>query len=81
MILTYISIIIELVIAIIGLLIFFNKKKIYGLGIFLTFIIYVFYDLVRLMNYNIYEGILQIIFFIASLSALWFVIKFYKEKK
>jgi len=77
----YISIIIEAIIAFVGLLIVFQKKKIYGLGFFITFGIYVFYDLVRLNNYSLNETFLQILFFIASISILWSIIKIYKEIK
>ena len=42
--LQYISIVIEAIVAILGLLIVFNKKKKYGYGIFITFAIYVIYD-------------------------------------
>jgi len=77
----YISIIIEAIIAIIGLLLVFQKKKIYGFGFFITFGIYVFYDLVRLNNYNLNETFLQILFFIASVSILFSIIKIYNENK
>lgn len=77
----YLSIFIEVVIAILGLIIVFKKKKFYGWGIFLTFAIYVFYDFAKLVNYNINSDILYIIFFIASLSALFAVWMIYKERK
>jgi len=77
----YISIVIELVIAVLGLMIALQKKKVYGWGIFVTFGIYVFYDLSKLMNWNIPELALQISFFIATLSALWAVYCIYKERK
>ncbi len=57
------------------------QKKKYGYGIFLTFAIYVFYDLAKLVNYSINSDILYGIFFIASLSALWAVWMIYKEKR
>lgn len=81
MIIQYISIFIEAIVAIIGLLIVINKKKIYGWGIFLTFGIYVFYDIARLVELNIPETILYISFFIASISALWVVFTIYKGAK
>lgn len=81
MVIQYISIFIELVIAILGLLIVFKKNKIYGLGIFATFGIYVFYDFAKLMRWNISDNILYGSFFVATLSALWAVISIYLEKK
>jgi hypothetical protein len=69
--LQYLSILIEVIVAILGLLIVFKKKKNYGYGIFLTFAIYVFYDLAKFMNYSISEDILAVLFLIASVSMLW----------
>lgn len=76
----YISIIIEVIIAILGVLIFFKNKQYYGLGFFITFGIYVFYDLARLLSWAIPENVLYISFFIASLSALYVVWMIYKSK-
>lgn len=76
----YISIFIELLVAIAGLFIVFNKKKNYGWGFFITFSIYVFYDVARLLNLSISNNILYFSFFIASLSALWTVWEVYKRK-
>lgn len=76
----YISILIELLISILGFLIVFKKKKIYGWGIFLTFGIYVFYDFAKLMSWSISDNILYGSFFIATISALWAVFSIYKEK-
>ncbi len=81
MIIQYISIFIELLIAILGLLIVFHKKKIYGWGIFLTFGIYVFYDLAKLLGWNISDTLLYGSFFVASVSALWAVFEIYKGGK
>lgn len=75
------SIAIELMIAILGLSILFKKKKIYGLGIFLTFAIYVFYDYVKLKGILLSSDLLYILFFIASVSMFCVVIKLYMEKK
>jgi hypothetical protein len=77
----YSSILIEALIAIIGLLIVFKKKKQYGWGIFATFLIYVFYDTSKLFSLGISENALTILFFIASISALYSVWCIYKEKK
>lgn len=79
--LQYTSICIEVLIAVIAMIIFLKKKKNYGLGFFITFGIYVFYDLSRLVNLGISELILQILFFIASISALYSIWGIYKLKK
>ncbi|MEK6859800.1 MAG: hypothetical protein AABX54_03220 [Nanoarchaeota archaeon] len=78
--LQYVSILVELIVAILGLLIVFKKKKKYGYGIFLTFAIYVFYDLVKLVDYSVSTDILYVLFFIAAASALWTIWMIYKEK-
>lgn len=77
----YVSIIIEILIAIMGLLIAIKKKKILGWGIFATFGIYVFYDFARLMAWNISNAVLYSLFFIATVSAWWAVYQIYKGGK
>jgi len=79
--LQYVSIIIEVIIAIMGLTIVFKKKKNYGYGIFLTFAIYVFYDYAKLTGLSTSKNVLYVMFFIASLSALWAVYMMYKDKQ
>jgi len=79
--LQYISIFIELIIALFGLLITIKNKKSYGLGIFLTFSIYVFYDLVKLIPLNFPRDSLYLIFFVSTLSILWVVLKLFNEGK
>jgi hypothetical protein len=74
----YLSIILEICIAVLGILLAL-KKKIYGWGIFLTFAIYVFYDFAKLTNMKINSDILSVLFFIATLSALLAVYKMYKK--
>ena len=81
MVIQYFSIVIEFLIAVMGLMIVFKKKKIYGWGIFATFGIYVFYDFAKLLNWNISSNILYGLFFIATLSAWWAVFKIYKGGK
>ena len=79
--LQYLSILIEVAIASMGILIVTKKKKKYGWGIFLTFFIYVFYDLSKLIALNIPSPLLYSLFFIATVSALWAVWKIYSEGK
>lgn len=78
--LQYVAIIIEALIATAGLVITVRHKRPFGYGIFLTFTIYVFYDLARLTATEISDAILYPMFFIATLSMLWAVILLYKEK-
>jgi hypothetical protein len=80
MLIQYISIAIEFLIAVMGLLIVLQRKKIYGIGIFITFGIYVFYDLVRLTDVQISNELMYGIFFIATASAFWVVSKLYYKK-
>ena len=80
-ILQYGSIILETLIALMGLFIAIRKKRFFGYGIFLTFTIYVFYDLIKLIPLDISNIILYPMFFVATLSILWAVIQIYKENK
>ena len=80
-ILQYISILIEVVIAVFGILIAFKRKKNYGFGIFFTFLIYTLYDLAKLTALNVSSTLLSFLFFLATLSAFWTVCILYKEHK
>jgi hypothetical protein len=80
-ILQFASIIIELIIAALGLIMVFKKKKKYGWWIFLTFAIYIIYDVANIGGWVINQDLLYALFFIASISALVFVIVIYREKK
>ncbi|MEI6883070.1 MAG: hypothetical protein WCO02_01175 [Bacteroidota bacterium] len=73
-----ISILLELAVTILGLLIWMQKKKSYGLFIFLTFLIYMVYDGCRLWVLEVPEQVLRPLFAIASLSILIAVWKLYK---
>jgi uncharacterized membrane protein len=75
-----ISILLELIIVFISLSIAFAKKRMVGYGLALTFGIYVFYDASKFYNYNIDGKTLEIMFFIATLSALLSVLLIYKRK-
>jgi len=72
------SILVELAVAILGLIIWLQKKKIYGGYIFLAFIIFVFYDLAKLWGMDISELVLRILFAVACLSSLIGVWRLYK---
>ena len=79
-ILQYISVGIEVLIAVIGILIGIKKKS-YGWFIFLTFAIYVFYDLAWLIPLDISETILYPVFFIGTLSIFTAVVLIYREQR
>jgi len=76
----YLSIVIECIIAIFGVFIAVQKKKSYGWGFFVTFAIYVFYDLSRLIPLNLSTTVLYPLFFVATLSILWSVWKIYRKE-
>ncbi|MEI6890137.1 MAG: hypothetical protein ACOYM0_12070 [Bacteroidales bacterium] len=75
-----ISILLELAVAILGLLIWLQKKKSYGALIFLTFLLYMVYDGCRLWTLEVPEFLLRIIFSLASFSILIAVWKLYKTE-
>lgn len=77
--LQYISILFELVIAVLGI-IMISKKKNLGWFFLITFGIYVFYDFVKLTDIAVNLDILYVSFFIATLSALILVWRVYKKK-
>jgi len=74
-----ISIILEAVIVLLGLMIARGKKRAYGWGIAFTFIIYVFYDLARLQNWQIGSDIMAFSFLAATISALIAVYSIYRK--
>lgn len=79
--LQYVSIAVEALIAVMGVMLAVKKGKVYGWGLSLTFGIYVFYDIVRLAGIAVSELILYPMFLVATLSALWAVWKMLKSKK
>jgi hypothetical protein len=74
-----ISIFLELVVAALGIVIAVYRRKRYGWFIGLTFVIYVFYDLVDLLTLNVSEDLMYFIFFVATLSILWAVWNIFLE--
>ena len=75
----YISILLELVIAIIGI-VMISKKKVQGWFFLITFGIYVIYDLIKLKGIVVNPDILYFSFFIATVSALLLAWKVYRKK-
>lgn len=76
--LQYLSIVVEVAIAAIAFFAAFKKRKTFAYGLALTFAIYVFYDLAKLVPFNVPELVLYPMFFVASLSALWVSYKIYR---
>ncbi len=76
-----VSIAIEAAILILCLMAVFQRKKQFMLGFALTFGIYVFYDAAKLFAVSVPEMLLEGIFFIATLSALWSAWQIYNSKK
>jgi hypothetical protein len=74
------SILLELVVAILGLLIWIQKRKVYGALIFLTFVLYMVWDISKLWSLAIPELLLRILFAIATISILIAVWKLYKTE-
>lgn len=75
------SIIVEIIIVIVSLKLAFSKKKIYGYGLALTFGIYVLYDSIRQFDLEVSPLAAELLFAVASFSALWSVWTIYKGKK
>ena len=76
--LQFLSIILEALIAVLfGLAAQKNKSYLYGLA--LTFGVYVYYDLSKLLAWYVSGNFLSIIFFVATLSALWSAWGIYKR--
>ncbi len=74
-----ISIFLELIIVFVTLGLALSKKQLAGYGLALTFGVYVFYDAVKLYGYSINSTVLQVLFFVATLSALLSVLLIYKK--
>lgn len=74
-----ISIGLEAVIVLLSLGIALGKKRAYGWGLALTFLVYVAYDLVRLMNWQVSQTAMTLTFLVASISATIAVYSIYKK--
>jgi hypothetical protein len=74
------SILIELAVAILGLLIWIQKKKAYGALILLTYVLYMVWDISKLWALAIPELVLRLLFAVASISILLAVWKLYKTE-
>lgn len=77
--LQWISIFLELVIAVLGIIMIY-RKNIKGWFFLITFGIYVIYDFIRLNNALVNLDILYLSFFIATLSALFLAWMVYRKR-
>lgn len=73
------SILLEVVVATLGVMLAIRKKKMYGWCIAVTFLLYVIYDLANLLAWSISQDTLYTIFFVATLSILWAVWNIFLE--
>ncbi|MFZ2470415.1 MAG: hypothetical protein WAW52_00585 [Methanothrix sp.] len=73
------SILLEVVVAALGVMLAFQKKKMYGWCIAVTFVLYVVYDLANFLAWNISHDTMYMIFFVATLSILWAVWNIFLE--
>jgi hypothetical protein len=74
-----ISILLEVLVVALGIMLVVGKKKMYGLCIALTFVLYVFYDLANLLSLHITQDSRGILFIIATISILWAVWNIFLE--
>lgn len=73
------SILMEVVVAVLGVQLAIRKKKMYGWCIAVTFALYVIYDLAALLQWDVSQDTLYTIFFVATLSILWAVWNIFLE--
>ena len=74
------SIILEVAVAIVAVLAAVKERP-YLYGLALTFAIYVLYDLGRLLGWKVEQGILSVLFLLASASALFAVWGLYRDRR
>ncbi|NLO90557.1 MAG: hypothetical protein GX410_01010 [Elusimicrobia bacterium] len=77
-----VSIVLEGAVAVLGVMLAGRRKKPYGWGIALTYLIYVVYDIARLtMQAALPENLLHGMFFAATVSMLWAVWGIYRDTR
>ncbi len=75
-----VSIMLEVVIMVLGIILATLKRKFYGWLIALAFLFYVFYDMVYFLNLKVSPSILHVVFFIATISILITVVWLFKKR-
>ena len=76
-----VSIFLEVMTALLGYLLATIKKKTYGWGIAITFLIYTVYDICNFIGLRGSQEMLYSLFFVASFSILWAVWQIYQEAR
>ena len=74
-----VSIALEVAVAVLAALAAYRGRP-YLYGLALTFGLYVLYDLGRLLGWNVEQGVLPVLFLVASASALFAVWGLYRDK-
>lgn len=74
------SIILEAAIVVVCLMAAQSKKKRYSYGLALTFGMYVVFDSARRFSLSVPQGVLDILFLIATIAAFWAVWSIYKAR-
>ncbi|HEX2446754.1 MAG TPA: hypothetical protein VHK26_01025 [Methyloceanibacter sp.] len=74
------SIALEVAVAVVAVLVALKGRP-YLYGLAFTFAVYVLYDLGRLLGWNVEQGILSVLFLLASGSALWAVFGLYRDTR
>jgi hypothetical protein len=75
-----VSIALEVAVAIVAVLAALKGRP-YLYGLALTFGIYVLYDLGRLLGFDVEQGVLSVLFLVASASALYAVWGLYRDQR
>jgi hypothetical protein len=75
-----VSIALEIAVAIVAVLAALKGRP-YLYGLALTFGIYVLYDLGRLLGFDVEQGVLSVLFLVASASALYAVWGLYRDQR
>jgi hypothetical protein len=75
-----VSIALEVAVAIVAVLAALTGRP-YLYGLALTFGIYVLYDLGRLLGFDVEQGVLSVLFLVASASALYAVWGLYRDRR
>jgi hypothetical protein len=75
-----VSIALEVAVAIVAVLAALKGRP-YLYGLALTFGIYVLYDLGRLLGFDVEQGVLSVLFLVASASALYAVWGLYRDRR
>jgi hypothetical protein len=74
-----VSIVLEAAVAVLAFLAASRRGNPYIYGLSFTFAVYVFYDLARYLHWDVQQGVLSVLFLLATVSALVAVWGLYKR--